>query len=148
MPKIVNNGDGCALMKDLKKGGKRYSCGSFRNRTSVSVKFRSGYDEKHINAVEFGVMCEEAGAKSITVHGRTKTQLYSGKADWNIIRAVTSAVSVPVFGNGDVFGPEDAKNMYEQTGLTVSPSAGERLAILFIFEQIKKLYTERQLFRI
>ncbi len=80
MPKIVNNGDGCALMKDLKKGGKRYSCGSFRNRTSVSVKFRSGYDEKHINAVEFGVMCEEAGAKSITVHGRTKNTALFGKS--------------------------------------------------------------------
>ena len=82
-------------------------------------------------------MCEEAGAKSITVHGRTKTQLYSGKADWNIIRDVKDAVSVPVFGNGDVFSPEDAKNMYEQTGVDGIAVGRGALGNPFIFEQIK-----------
>ena len=137
MPKIVNNGDGCALMKDLKKAESVIRAVVSATELPVSVKFRSGYDEKHINAVEFGVMCEEAGAKSITVHGRTKTQLYSGKADWNIIRDVKDAVSVPVFGNGDVFSPEDAKNMYEQTGVDGIAVGRGALGNPFIFEQIK-----------
>lgn len=140
MPKIVNNGDGCALMKDPKRAESVIKEVVAATPLPVSVKFRSGYDEAHINAVEFGVMCEEAGAKSLTVHARTRTQLYSGKADREIIRRVKEAVSVPVFGNGDVFCPEDAEKMYEQTGVDGVAVGRGALGNPFIFSQIKSYF--------
>ena len=140
MPKIVNNGDGCALMKDPKRAESVIKAVVAATPLPVSVKFRSGYDEAHINAVEFGVMCEEAGAKSLTVHARTRTQLYSGKADREIIRRVKEAVSVPVFGNGDVFCPEDAEKMYEQTGVDGVAVGRGALGNPFIFSQIKSYF--------
>lgn len=82
----------------------------------VTVKIRSGWDSEHINAVEIAKICEEAGAKAIAVHGRTRSQGYSGKADWNIIKQVTEAVSIPVIGNGDIKTCYDAKKMLEETG--------------------------------
>ena len=140
MPKIVNNGDGCALMKDPKRAESVIKAVVAATPLPVSVKFRSGYDEAHINAVEFGVMCEEAGAKSLTVHARTRTQLYSGKADREIIRRVKETVSVPVFGNGDVFCPEDAEKMYEQTGVDGVAVGRGALGNPFIFSQIKSYF--------
>ena len=83
----------------------------------VTVKIRSGWDEKHINAVEIAKKCEEAGASAITIHGRTRAQGYSGKADWNIIKQVKEAVNIPVIGNGDVVSCYDAKRMLEETGV-------------------------------
>jgi nifR3 family TIM-barrel protein len=80
------------------------------------VKIRSGWDEKHINAVEVAKVCEKAGAKAIAIHARTRAQGYSGKADWNIIKQVKEAVSIPVIGNGDVTSPELAKEMLDTTG--------------------------------
>ena len=82
----------------------------------VTVKIRSGWDEKHINAVEVAKICEKAGAKAIAIHARTRSQGYSGKADWNIIKQVKEAVSIPVIGNGDVTSPELAKKMLDTTG--------------------------------
>jgi nifR3 family TIM-barrel protein len=82
----------------------------------VTVKIRSGWDEKHINAVEVAKVCERAGAKAIAIHARTRAQGYSGKADWNIIKAVKEAVKIPVIGNGDVTTPELAKEMLDTTG--------------------------------
>lgn len=82
----------------------------------VTVKIRSGWDEKSINAVEVAKLCEKAGAKAIAIHGRTRAQGYSGKADWNVIKAVKDAVTIPVIGNGDVTSPEDFKRMLDETG--------------------------------
>lgn len=93
----------------MQRGSKNANC-------PVTVKFRAGWDENSINAVEFAKLMEQAGASAVTCHGRTRTQFYSGKADWDIIKQVKEAVKIPVIGNGDVVDGESAKAMYEQTG--------------------------------
>lgn len=82
----------------------------------VTIKFRKGFDEEHINAVEIAKIAEANGASAVAVHGRTREQYYSGKADWDIIKEVKAAVQIPVIGNGDIFTPQDAKNLLEHTG--------------------------------
>jgi len=114
--KIAGNGDGCALMRDPDKAMKIIE-GAVRGAgVPVTVKFRKGWDKGSVNAVEFGKMCQEAGASAIAVHGRTRTQMYSGVADWDIIRDVKRAVDIPVFANGDIFKPEDAPHILRYTG--------------------------------
>lgn len=116
VPKITKGKDGCALMRepDLAREIVRTVKGAIS--IPVTVKFRLGWDDNSRNAVEFGQMLEEAGASAVTVHGRTRQQLYSGKADWSFIAKVKKALSIPVLGNGDVFTPEDAARLLEETG--------------------------------
>lgn len=114
--KISGNGDGCSLMREPDKAQKIIEAVARGAGVPVTVKFRKGWDKGSVNAVEFGRMCEEAGASAITVHGRTKTQMYAGAADWDIIRDVKKAVAIPVFANGDVFEPEDAARILRYTG--------------------------------
>lgn len=116
VPKITKGKDGCALMREPDLAREIISVVRSAVSVPVTVKFRLGWDDNSRNAVEFGEMAESAGACMVTVHGRTRQQLYSGKADWDFIAKVKKALSIPVFGNGDVFTPQDAVRLLEITG--------------------------------
>lgn len=116
-PKIVKNGEGSALTLNPKLVGEIISTVSKASEKPVTVKFRKGFDDQHLNALEIGRIAEESGAKAVTIHGRTREQYYAGKADWDIIKALKEEIkTIPVIGNGDIFTPEDAKKMLEYTG--------------------------------
>ena len=116
VPKVVKNGEGSALMKDPKLVYEIVSSMVKAIEKPVTVKIRKGFDDDHVNAVEIARIIEEAGAAAVAVHGRTREQYYSGKADWDIIRQVKEAVSIPVIGNGDVTSPERAEELVRRTG--------------------------------
>ena len=115
VPKITNGKDGCALMREPELAREIVESVKSAVSVPVTVKFRLGWDETTKNCVAFGEMMEGAGAAAVTVHGRTRAQRYSGVADWSLIAEVKKALSVPVFGNGDVFTPEDALRLLEKT---------------------------------
>lgn len=115
-PKIVKNGEGAALMRDPQKAAEIVRAVVERVSVPVTVKMRKGWDENSVNAVELAKLVAQAGAAAITVHGRTRSQFYSGKADWYIISEVKRSVNIPVIGNGDVWSPLDALAMLKETG--------------------------------
>lgn len=116
VPKVVNNHEGSALMKNPVLVGEIVSAVSKAIEKPVTVKIRAGFDADHINAVEIAKIAEESGAAAVTVHGRTREQYYSGKADRSVIKAVKESVSIPVIGNGDIDSYESAKHMLDFTG--------------------------------
>lgn len=135
-PKVTKNGDGSKLLLDLKKVEDIVRAVVQVSTVPVTVKIRKGWDQEHIVAVEAAKIIERAGASAITIHGRTRSEFYSGNADWEIIKKVKESVNIPVIGNGDVKVPEDAKRMLEETkcdGVMISRGS---LGSPWIFEQV------------
>lgn len=138
-PKITKNGEGSALMKTPSKASELIKAAVSVSKIPVTAKFRRGWDEDSVNAVEFAKMCEDSGAAVITVHGRTREQFYSGKSDNKIIAEVKKAVSIPVVGNGDIFCAKDALRMFNETGCDAVMVARGAQGNPFIFREILHL---------
>ncbi|MDD6794699.1 MAG: tRNA dihydrouridine synthase DusB [Clostridiaceae bacterium] len=137
--KIVKNGEGSALLKEPKLAAEILRTMKKVATKPVTVKFRIGFDEDNINAVEFAKYVEYAGVDAIAVHGRTRKQMYEGKANWDIIRQVKEAVNIPVIGNGDIFTPEDALRAKEISNVDGIMIARGSMGNPWIFKQIQRV---------
>lgn len=145
VPKVVKNGDGSALMKKPKLVSKIVKSLVKVSNKPITVKIRTGWDENSINAVEIAKIAEDAGAAVVAVHGRTRSQMYTGKADWNIIKQVKNSVSIPVVGNGDIFEPSDAKLMMDKTGCDAVLIARGSRGNPWIFKQTIALFSGEEI---
>ncbi len=133
--KIVKSGDGSALMRDPELAARIVESAVKTAGVPVTVKFRKGFDGGNVNAVEFAKILEQAGASALAVHGRTRAQMYAGKADWDIIRDVKRAVSIPVIANGDIFSAEDAEHILRYTGCDLAMIGRGIFGDPWLFEQ-------------
>lgn len=138
VPKVVNNGEGSALMKDPVLAGRIIRAVSHAIQKPVTVKFRKGFQADQVNAVEFAKNAEENGAAAIAVHGRTREQYYSGRADYEIIARVKEAVGIPVIASGDIFSPEDAMCCKKETGCDALMLARGARGNPWIFSEIRE----------
>lgn len=143
-PKIVNNGDGSALMKDPMSAKKIAQKIVAVSQKPVTVKIRTGWDQDHINALEIAKMLEDVGVQAITLHARTRSMFYSGKADWNAIRELKRSLSVPVIGNGDIFTASDAVRMFRETGCDAVAIGRGAQGNPWIFREIRQLLNGEQ----
>lgn len=145
VPKVTGTGAGSALMKNPKRIGEIIKSVKKATDIPVSIKIRSGWDKSSINAVETAKIAEDSGASAISVHGRTKDQMYSGRSAWNIIAEVKSAVSIPVFGSGDVTDALSCKKMYDETNCDFVLIGRGTYGKPWIFEEIKHYFETGEL---